>query len=950
MFDQTLVKEDNTHDFVVLEHHMVPMRDGVRLATDVYRPSHGSEQPDNSYGGRPALLHRTPYCKERSPNTERSLLPDGTLTDPMDVTEIAERFARRGYVVVIQDCRGRYKSEGVFTKYTNEGEDGVDTLEWICSQPWSNGKVGTYGLSYCAHVQLSMACLAPPGLACMFLESGGFWDAFLDGVRHAGAFTMKQVTWAFRNAKVSPEVTSNPDVKAQMEAMDIRDWFKTLPWREGNSPLSLAPDYERYIFEDWASDTFSERWQRCGLYAKGFEQQIPDIPVMIICSWYDPYIGAMTDMYASLSNSKQGPIKMVLGPWTHGGHARTYAGDVEFGPQATFDHNVATTFQGARLQWFDEHVQGKPGGFSPTLGNSPLGMSPCGSPPAAASTMQPLGKGAFIGRALAAVVEQGEELNGTGMKVAPLISLVRSTRSSMEGGPASSSRSNKPAAISPTAESRLQSRTDEFMFHPVPSVAVAGMSRPAAVSLLNPTFQASSSTGPQANNLNNSYTTTACTAEAPVVNGTPLLLSTSTIQPTTDGANGVHDSHSSIVNDSTRDSPTETQICKAEKHSQTNGLAIPQHSGAGLAGTSPPGFSRLSSCDASSFSNSYGPTVHPRPALVVTDSTPKKSVNSNPYTRPSYRGPNPDVMYFRMGGGTGERLPGCGRMAHGGQWMDAVSWPMPFQLKPRVLYLSQGKRLVQAAPQGQEGCSYTYTHNPQDPVPTIGGNITSGEPVMSGGAYDQVERLDFFGCYESGRALCDRDDVVSFRSAILEGDVEITGSCKLELFISSNCPDTDVCVTLVDVYPPSTDYPDGFAMNLCSGIRRARFRESYTDPSYLVPGQIYRIEVDLNVTSNLFKAGHQIRLDVASSCFPRYDINYGVTREELEEWKSSDAETLPIMRVATNTIYCDAAHPSHIRVPMRKVSEANSTTPGPVNEPLIPFSSVWMKRRPTWSR
>jgi predicted acyl esterase len=102
MFDQTLDKEDNTHDFVVIEHHMVPMRDGVRLATDVYRPAHGSEEPDNSFGGRPALLHRTPYCKERSPNTERSLLPDGTLTDPMDVTEIAERFARRGYVVVIQ--------------------------------------------------------------------------------------------------------------------------------------------------------------------------------------------------------------------------------------------------------------------------------------------------------------------------------------------------------------------------------------------------------------------------------------------------------------------------------------------------------------------------------------------------------------------------------------------------------------------------------------------------------------------------------------------------------------------------------------------------------------------------------------------------------------------------------------------------------------------------------
>ena len=111
---------------------------------------------------------------------------------------IAERFARRGYVVVmqvrmvhanvpsalrrmpcnhselslfvimtlrhgIQDCRGRYLSEGRFTKYTNEGDDGVDTLEWICAQPWSNGKVGCYGLSYCAHVQVSLACRAPPG-------------------------------------------------------------------------------------------------------------------------------------------------------------------------------------------------------------------------------------------------------------------------------------------------------------------------------------------------------------------------------------------------------------------------------------------------------------------------------------------------------------------------------------------------------------------------------------------------------------------------------------------------------------------------------------------------------------------------------------------------------------------------------------------------------------------
>ncbi len=105
-----------------------------------------------------------------------------------------------------QDCRGRYKSEGCFTKYTNEGDDGVDTVSWICAQPWCNGKVGCFGLSYCAHVQVALACHSPAGLACLFLESGGFWDAFADGVRQSGAFTMKQVTWAFKNAKVSPEV------------------------------------------------------------------------------------------------------------------------------------------------------------------------------------------------------------------------------------------------------------------------------------------------------------------------------------------------------------------------------------------------------------------------------------------------------------------------------------------------------------------------------------------------------------------------------------------------------------------------------------------------------------------------------------------------------------------------------------------------------------------------
>ena len=102
---------------------------------------------------------------------------------------------------------------------------------------------------------------------------------------------------------------------------------------------------QRYLFDGWRNDIFTEQWKQCGLYTKGFVQQFADVPVMLICSWYDPYIGSMTEMYKALSASKRGPIKMILGPWTHGEHARTFSGDVDFGPQSTFDRNVAPTFQ-----------------------------------------------------------------------------------------------------------------------------------------------------------------------------------------------------------------------------------------------------------------------------------------------------------------------------------------------------------------------------------------------------------------------------------------------------------------------------------------------------------------------------------------------------------------------------------------------------------------------------
>ena len=138
-------------DFVVERDVMIPMRDGTRLAADVYIPVENGRRVEEP---RPLLLTRTPYSKDR----ERTV---GS----------AMHFVSRGYVAVIQDMRGRYRSEGEFTKYAAvETEDGFDTVEWLSKQPYSNGKIGMWGTSYGAHTQADAAKLDPPGLTALLLN------------------------------------------------------------------------------------------------------------------------------------------------------------------------------------------------------------------------------------------------------------------------------------------------------------------------------------------------------------------------------------------------------------------------------------------------------------------------------------------------------------------------------------------------------------------------------------------------------------------------------------------------------------------------------------------------------------------------------------------------------------------------------------------------------------
>src|SRR5580692_6397229 len=144
-------KEEEPYDVALTSDVMVPMRDGVRLATDVYRPArNGKPLP----GRFPVILERTPYGKTVPSRSELSV------REPVAKSraEVARVFVSRGYVVIYQDCRGRYGSEGEFVKYLSDGHDGYDACAWIVRQPWCNGKIGTMGLSYAAHTQGALGC------------------------------------------------------------------------------------------------------------------------------------------------------------------------------------------------------------------------------------------------------------------------------------------------------------------------------------------------------------------------------------------------------------------------------------------------------------------------------------------------------------------------------------------------------------------------------------------------------------------------------------------------------------------------------------------------------------------------------------------------------------------------------------------------------------------------
>ncbi|MFC5456596.1 CocE/NonD family hydrolase [Prosthecobacter fluviatilis] len=261
------------------------------------------------------------------------------------------------------------------------------------------------------------------------------------------------------------------------------------------------------------------------------------------------------------------------------------------------------------------------------------------------------------------------------------------------------------------------------------------------------------------------------------------------------------------------------------------------------------------------------------------------------------------VRLFVMGTGDGSKTKD-GLLNHGGQWRDENEWPLarakatPFYLHPEGL-LSDAKPKVEAAAQ-------SYAFDPKNPVPTLGGNISSGDGIMQQGAWDQ-RGSDKFWNWTKPIPLSARSDVLVFQTAPLAEDTEVTGEMEVKLWISSSAVDTDFTAKLVDVYPPSADWPHGFDLNLTDGIMRARFRDSLKEEKLMQPGKVYPITIKLYPTSNVFKKGHRIRVDISSSNFPRFDVNPN-TGEPLQQHRRTVT--------ATNTVHHDREHPSQIVLPV----------------------------------
>ena len=533
-----------------------------------------------------------------------------------------------------------------------EAEDGYDALQWIDQQPWSNGKVGSWGTSWSGWTQTAMAALGPTNLKAMVVNMSGA-DAHESSVRHGGALELRFLAWAFWHSAANTQRTlkADPAVDAALNlgAPTFADWLARMPLRKGQTQLKLVPPYQKWALDLLTKADYDEYWQHPSYAPALFWDDFPDVPILLIGGWYDSYTRSTCKNYAGLTAHKQGPVRMLMGPWTHGTQTleQSFAGDVEFGEDAALDD-----FRDLHLRYFDWALKG---------------------------------------------VDNGE-------------------------------------------------------------------------------------------------------ASAP------------------------------------------------------------------------------------------------------------------------------PVRIFAMGGG-GSYRTSSGRLFHGGHWRDEAEWPLARTRYTK--YYLHGNGILSPEEPAADGGDTVYRFDPANPVPSIGGNVSSlseigplppgvgtaanapwrarVEQLMVPGGFDQVEGPEFYGCTPPYLPLGSRPDVLVFATEPLAEDVEVTGPIEVQLWVASSAPDTDFTAKLIDCYPPSRWYPHGYALNLTDSIARLRYRNGREKGELLAPGEVAELTITLYPTSNVFAAGHQIRLDISSSNFPRFDVNPNTGDPIGEERRRQGAD---------NRIHHNAAQASHVVLPI----------------------------------
>ena len=331
------------HGVHVERDTMIPMGDGVHLATDIYLPCHG----DGSLleDEVPALLVRTSYDK----------------TAP-EWDDVIPYYVRRGYAFVVQDLRSRFRSEGdgsyFHTANPWEGDDGYDTVEWLATRDWCSGKIGTLGSSHRAITQTQLALRKPPHLAAMWVEAGPT-NIYRHAAREGGAASLQMFAAAHLHALDCHEVGDDP-VKARTipDAMrNMRAWLLKLPLEPGETALRVAPSLERTALNYYYRGDYDEWWDRECCNQEPYFDEHADVPMTVACGWYDNFVGATCNYYLEMSRRNASPTRLILGPWCHGGTRTSHSwhGDVDTGQPSVWSNAV---YNPERLRFFDEHLKG----------------------------------------------------------------------------------------------------------------------------------------------------------------------------------------------------------------------------------------------------------------------------------------------------------------------------------------------------------------------------------------------------------------------------------------------------------------------------------------------------------------------------------------------------------------------------------------------------------------